>query len=188
MKGCPSKMYPLYDKVYNHWASTLEFIESFIDLYYGSDNKDLHADKELVAFYKELLSNCGIDAKFYLKKFNLCSLLVHFICSATVWHSHLNGSVSFLYLVHPKFTGLKIYTEDSVGNTAQSFIEYCCVAMCTGWNLMDFRGYNMILKTNGYYDEHQKHNRLCIWKKVLLNDDKRKETEQIFDRYFEVKN
>lgn len=171
MKGYAKTFYPLYDKIFSCWESTLQFVETYIGLYYGVKDKEcdenLHEDGELLEFYKLLLENCGVDVdRFDLKKFNICSMLTHFICTASVWNSHLFGCVSFSYLVHPQFVGLKICNAQSKQNTAQQFIEYCCLALCTGFGCAN----------NGN-----------DWKKVLLNDHNRKTNEVLFDKYFAMK-
>eukprot|EP01084_Bolivina_argentea_P252971 424802_1 len=184
MKNCPDQIYPFYSDLYSFWVDTLDFVSNYVFNYYNAEEEDqslLYADKEMVNFYSALIKNSGIDNKFKLKKYNITNMLTHFICNSTLWNSHLASAVSFQYLVEPNFTGLKINNGNSVGNNAGNYIEYCTVALSSGWNLMDFKGYNVKFNVNNSSKD-------TVWKNVLLNDGKLNKNKEYFDKYFNIGN
>ena len=209
MKDLPQEVYPIWKNVSNFWNYTLQFVEKYIGQYYGDDKSDtlLFEDYELKRFYDALLINCNINKKFRLKKFNIINILTHFICNATIWHSHLTSAVSFDYKIDPKFNGLKINhkkTNDHHGgcstNSISNYAQYCLVVLSKGWNLMSFDGLNniynqdiegvaIIEETNNNDDDHNTFNtndydQDAKWSQVVLDDDKLFETKKIFNSYF----
>eukprot|EP01083_Nonionella_stella_P007191 20770_1 len=174
MKTLPENIYPIYNDTYDFWVETLEFVEDYVDQYYGNDvevaNQRLLSDREMVDFYETLLNSCGIETTRYrLKKFNITNVLSHFICNASVWNHYLSGAVSFEYKMNSDFTGLKILNDSLVNaNGVVEYVEYCTVVLSKGWSSLsgfDFRDEN--------------------WDKVLLDDDKKMGNKRIFENYFE---
>ena len=192
MRKLPREIYPIYSNLWRFWLNALKFIKGYVGNYYGlSDNEDspLYADKELVAFYDVLMKAMGVDKKFKLKKFNLINVLAHFVCTATIWHSHLNGAVSFDYSIDPKFNGLKV-TKGATGNSMGSYVEYCLVVLSKGWDLRGFNGATNVLIQKKLKEEYLED---TFWSRVLLDDDEDSGTswsrvtqnKKLFRQFFE---
>eukprot|EP00484_Ammonia_sp_Unknown_P003353 CAMPEP_0197075156 /NCGR_PEP_ID=MMETSP1384-20130603/211469_1 /TAXON_ID=29189 /ORGANISM="Ammonia sp." /LENGTH=843 /DNA_ID=CAMNT_0042513999 /DNA_START=71 /DNA_END=2600 /DNA_ORIENTATION=+ len=185
-KMLPPEIYPMYTTMNAFWTYTLQSVEQYVSGYYGEDDSEqLQNDDELVGFYEAILKNMHIPSKFRLKRFNIINILTHFVCNATMWNSHLSGSVSFEYSIDPGFTGLKI-NNGLDRNSIQNYVEYCLVALSKGWNSMKFDGSNNILSkvrvpiiadTDYVYD--------TVWSTVVLSDDKIFENRKILNSYFQ---
>jgi len=144
LKRLADKVHPAHTDMMEFFNKTLHFVGSYVHIFYGDDDDDdstLCADGELVRFYDLLLKNLGLDSKrFRLKKFNLCNLLAHFMCNATVWDRHCDGAVSFEYSAGADFTGLKIVAnnQEAMANV-QHYIEYCLVVLNKGYRLSNMQ-------------------------------------------------
>ena len=188
MKKVQPEMYPFFNDVKEFYEETLEFVEKYIEGYYGfqdkDDTADLDKDQELGQFYVSLLRHSGVDTKFRLKKANLVNILTSFISNQTVWCNHLSGCVSFQYLIDPNYIGLKILNNDKCkGNTIESYVEYCILSLSKGWNLINFDGSNIALKSNGYYQRNPQE--MKLWTNVLLNDNNYMKNRGLFMKYFD---
>ena len=181
-RNLSDSIYPIHAYIFLFSGHTVNFVEKYIEDYYGQADLDqyeaLHGDTQLVEFYAELTKNLGIDQKYKLKPFNIINILSSIITSMTIWDNHLSGSVSFEYLIDPSYTGLKIINNDKCidCNTEQTFMEYCLVSLSKGWNLMRFDGTDVV--SNQWTDD-------LYWSQVLLDDEHFGKHKLLFKRYFD---
>ena len=175
MKKLPDEIYPIYTDVWDFWVATLKFVEEYINVYYGEDDKDdtkLLEDEEVGKFYAALLKNLKINEKYRLKKFNIINILTHFICNATIWNHHTNSAVSFEYSVDPDFTGLKIGGNNARQTNVIQYVEYCLLVLSKGWQFSNIVQPQPIPP------------KIDRWYRVLLQDEKLPKTRDIFKVYF----
>mmetsp|Transcript_27025 Transcript_27025/g.44346 ORF Transcript_27025/g.44346 Transcript_27025/m.44346 type:complete len:667 (+) Transcript_27025:2212-4212(+) len=190
MKHIPEEIYPLHDAISSFWTFTLEMVEKYVGSYYEDKKSALAADDELVAFYTALCRVCHVNLqKFGLSKFNLISMLTHFLLNASMWNSHLSSAVSFVYSVNPAFNGLKIHNAAD-RNSVQSWVEYCAVVLSVGhWRSMCFDGAHRtkgMLRTATDFDETD-YIYDTPWSAVVLSDDHIYENKKILNDYFKDK-
>ena len=98
-RGFTESIYPIYTDIYEFSVHTLEFVQNYIETYYGATWKEqdeaIHSDAQLVASYAEVTKNLEIGPKFKLETDNIVQILASIMTNGSLWDNHLGGSVSF---------------------------------------------------------------------------------------------
>merc|ERR1712228_11525 len=154
------KKYSLYHRVFGfEYKGFVNLMSDTIEAYkFKILKKKFKNDANLRQFYKELTGLLGIPiSKFRYKRFNVMTLITHFVCTVTAYNKHLNEALSFeglfaANLFYPKtanalqqFAGCAIRKNNDKSlnlncaeNDVLAFTEYILVILCNGLKERNF--------------------------------------------------